>query len=108
MRSHYCQEFVRGKSSGVEIKRVVDKPHPFDNQDNTPWSFTGLFKNVTPNVKINVLLSDPKFGAVCHLEHIPRDVESLNSRVLSGIGHWIQVERPDAIMDAVPLARAKL
>jgi hypothetical protein len=67
-----------------------------------------LFKNVTPNVKINVLLADPKFSGVCHLKHIPRDVERLNARVLSGVGHWIQIERPDAIMDAVPLARAKL
>jgi hypothetical protein len=59
-------------------------------------------------VKINVLLADPKFSGVCHLKHIPRDVERLNARVLSGVGHWIQIERPDAIMDAVPLARAKL
>ncbi|KAG0702371.1 Alpha/Beta hydrolase protein [Suillus ampliporus] len=77
-------------------------------QQNTPWSFSGLFKNIPLNVKITVLVSDPKFSDRCYLEHIPRDIERLNARVLTGIGHWIQYERPDAIMDAIPLPRAKL
>ncbi|KAG1753773.1 Alpha/Beta hydrolase protein [Suillus paluster] len=75
---------------------------------NRPWSFSGLLKNIPPNVKITVLASDPTLNARCYLEHIPRDVERLNARVLTGIGHWIQYEHPDAIMDVVPLPRAKL
>ncbi|KAG0693395.1 Alpha/Beta hydrolase protein [Suillus ampliporus] len=72
------------------------------------WSFSRLFKDIPPNVTINVLASDPERGAICYLEHIPRDVERLNVRVLTGVSHWIQYERPDAIMDAVPLSREKL
>ncbi|KAG2069397.1 alpha/beta-hydrolase [Suillus decipiens] len=75
---------------------------------NKPWSFSGLFKNISPHVKITVLVSDPKVGAVCRLEDIPRDVERLNIRVLPGIGHCIQYERPDSIVDAIQLPRAKL
>jgi hypothetical protein len=60
-------------------------------------------------VKITVLVSDPKFGlGICDLEHIPRDVERLNVKALMGIGHWIQYECPNVIMDAIPLPRAKL
>lgn len=59
-------------------------------------------------MKLTVLVSDPKFSDLCYLEQVPRDVERLNARVLTGIGHWIQFERPDAIMDAIPLPRAKL
>ncbi|KAG0700630.1 hypothetical protein DFH29DRAFT_931119 [Suillus ampliporus] len=77
-------------------------------RDNIPCSSSGLFKNIPPNVTITVLASDPKCGAACRLEHIPRDVERLNVRVLTSIGHWIQYERPDAIMDVIPLPRAKL
>ncbi|KAG0702369.1 Alpha/Beta hydrolase protein [Suillus ampliporus] len=77
-------------------------------RQNSPWSFSGLFEKIPPNVKITVLASDPEFGAICLLEHIPRDVERLNARVLTNIGHWIQCERADAIMDVIPLPRAKL
>ncbi|KAG1731522.1 uncharacterized protein EDB91DRAFT_1252159 [Suillus paluster] len=77
-------------------------------EQTKPWSFSGLFKNIPPNVNITVLASDPKFGAACRLEHVPRDVERLNARVLPGVGHCIQYERPDAIMDAIPLLRAEL
>ncbi|KAG1886560.1 Alpha/Beta hydrolase protein [Suillus subluteus] len=68
---------------------------------NRPWSFSGLFKNIPPHVKVTVLVSDPKAGAVCHLEHVPRDIERLNVRVLPGVGHCIHYECPEAIMDAI-------
>ncbi|KAG1820500.1 Alpha/Beta hydrolase protein [Suillus subaureus] len=74
---------------------------------NKSWSFSGLLKNIPPHVKITVLASDPKFGTD-FLEHIPRDVERLNAKAFTGIGHWIQYECPHAIMDAIPLPRAKL
>ncbi|KAG1733441.1 hypothetical protein EDB19DRAFT_1911581 [Suillus lakei] len=78
-------------------------------RQNDPWSFGGLLKQIPPHVKITVLVSDPKFSVgICDLEHIPHDVERLNVRALTGIGHWIQYECPDAIMDAIPLPRAKL
>ncbi|KAG2156890.1 Alpha/Beta hydrolase protein [Suillus bovinus] len=73
---------------------------------NTPWSFSGLIKDIPPNVKITLLVSDPKFNNI--LDHIPRGMEGLNIKVLTGIGHWIQYELPHAIMDEIPLARAKL
>ncbi|KAG1823667.1 Alpha/Beta hydrolase protein [Suillus subaureus] len=75
-------------------------------RQNTPWSFSGLIKNIPPNVKITVLVSDPNFNDI--LESVLRDVERLNSKVLTGIGHWIQYEIPHAIMDEIPLPRAKL
>lgn len=75
---------------------------------NSPWSFSGLLKNIPPHVKITVLASDPKAGAVCDTEHIPCDVERLSVRVLPGIGHCIQCEDPDAIMDSIQLPKAKL
>ncbi|KAG1729268.1 Alpha/Beta hydrolase protein [Suillus lakei] len=75
-------------------------------RQNTPWSFSGLIKNIPPNVKITVLVSDPQYNDI--LEDLPRDVEKLNARVLTGIGHWIQYELPQAIMDEIPLPRAKL
>lgn len=75
-------------------------------RQNTPWSFSGLIKNIPPNVKITTLVSDPKFNDI--LEHVPSDVERLNTRVLTGIGHWIQYELPQAIMDEIPLPKAKL
>ena len=59
-------------------------------------------------MRLTVLVSDPMFSDRCYLEQVPRDVERLDVRVLKGIGHWIQFERPDAIMDAIPLQRAKL
>lgn len=59
-------------------------------------------------MKITVLASDPEAGAVCDLEHIPCDVERLNVRVLPGIGHCIQCEDLDAIMDLIQLPKAKL
>ncbi|KAG2043164.1 Alpha/Beta hydrolase protein [Suillus americanus] len=74
---------------------------------NKSWSFSGLLKNIPPHVKITILASDPKFGTN-FLENIPRDVERLNAKALTGISHWIQYECPDAIMDAIPLPRAKL
>ncbi|KAG1727782.1 Alpha/Beta hydrolase protein [Suillus paluster] len=77
-------------------------------RQNMPWTFNGLVKNVPPNAKITVLLSDPKLSGICLLEHIPRDVERVNVRVLTGIGHWIQFECPDVIMDTIPLPRARL
>ncbi|KAG0708521.1 Alpha/Beta hydrolase protein [Suillus ampliporus] len=77
-------------------------------RQNMPWSFNGGLKSIPPNLKITVLLSDPKLSGICLLEHIPRDVERLNIRVLTGIGHWIQFECPDVIMDAIPLPRTKL
>ncbi|KAG2112810.1 Alpha/Beta hydrolase protein [Suillus cothurnatus] len=75
---------------------------------NRPWSFGSLFKDIPPHVKITVLASDPKAGAVCLPEHVPSDVKRLNVRVLPGIGHCIHYERPDAIIDAIQLPRAKL
>lgn len=75
---------------------------------NRPWSFSGLFKNIPPHVKITVLASDPQLGAVCHSDHVPCDVERLNVRVLPGIGHCIHYEDPDAIVNAIQLPRAKL
>jgi len=77
-------------------------------QHNKPWSFSGLFTNIPANVKITVLVADPKFGGVCRLEDLPRSVKSLNVRALTGIGHCIQFECPEAIMDAIPLPRGKL
>ncbi|KAG1729267.1 hypothetical protein EDB19DRAFT_1744073 [Suillus lakei] len=77
-------------------------------RQNTPWSFSGLLKSIPTNVKITVLVSDPKLSDNCYLDHIPCDVERLNTRVLTGIGHWIQYECPDAIIDVIPLSRAKL
>ncbi|KAG2118303.1 Alpha/Beta hydrolase protein [Suillus clintonianus] len=75
---------------------------------NKSWSFSGLLKNIPPNVKITMLLADPEVGAVCHLEHIPRGVERLDVKVLPGIGHCIHYECANAIVDAIPLPRAKL
>ncbi|KAG1791450.1 Alpha/Beta hydrolase protein [Suillus plorans] len=74
---------------------------------NTSWSSIAL-KNVPPHVKITILVSDPKLSANCLLEHIPRDIERLNVKLLPGIGHWIQYECLDAIMDTIPLPRTKL
>ncbi|KAG1820501.1 uncharacterized protein BJ212DRAFT_1266865 [Suillus subaureus] len=75
---------------------------------NKSWSFSGLLKNIPPHIKITVLASDPKLGANCLLEHIPRGIERLDAKVLTGISHWIQYECPNAILDAIPLPRAKL
>ncbi|KAG1755984.1 hypothetical protein EDB19DRAFT_446047 [Suillus lakei] len=75
---------------------------------NTPMSFSGLLKNIPTNVKITLLMADPEFGAVCLLEHIPRGIERLDVKVLPGIGHCIPYECLDAIMDVIPLPRAKL
>ncbi|KAG1755980.1 hypothetical protein EDB19DRAFT_2034592 [Suillus lakei] len=76
-------------------------------EHNRPWSFSDLLKNIPPHVKAALLVSDPEHGAVCHLEHVPRDVARLNTKVFIGIGHWMQYECLDAIMDEVPLPRAK-
>ncbi|KAG2040501.1 Alpha/Beta hydrolase protein, partial [Suillus americanus] len=67
---------------------------------NRPWSFSGLFKNIPPHVKVTVLAGDPEAGAICLPEHVPCNIERLNVRVLPGISHVIQVECPEAIMDA--------
>ncbi|KAG1836407.1 Alpha/Beta hydrolase protein [Suillus subalutaceus] len=75
---------------------------------NRPWSFSGLFKNIPPHVKVTVLAGDPEAGAICLPEHVPCNIERLNVRVLPGIGHAIQLERPEAIMDVIQLPRAKL
>lgn len=75
---------------------------------NRPWSFSGPLKNIPAHVKITVLASDPALGAVCHLEHIPCDVARLHAKVFIGIGHWIQYEGLDSIMNEIPLRRAKL
>ncbi|KAG0700632.1 hypothetical protein DFH29DRAFT_613596 [Suillus ampliporus] len=77
-------------------------------RSNAPCSSGGLLKNIPPNVTITVLASDPEHRSSFRLEHIPRDVERLNVRFLTSVGHWIQYERPDAIMDVIPLPRAKL
>ncbi|KAG2370080.1 Alpha/Beta hydrolase protein [Suillus spraguei] len=76
-------------------------------EHNTPWCFNGLLENIPPHVKITFLISDPGF-VVRHLEHIPVDVARLNIKVLNRIGHWIQYEAPNAIMDEVALSKAKL
>ncbi|KAG1831955.1 Alpha/Beta hydrolase protein [Suillus subalutaceus] len=75
---------------------------------NSPWSFSGLFKNIPPHVTITVLASDPALGGICHLEHVPCDVARLHAKVFIGIGHWIQYEDLDIIMNEIPLRRAKL
>jgi len=75
---------------------------------NTLWSFSGLFKSIPHNVKITVLVADPKLSFVCHLDHIPHDIERLDARGLTGVGHQIQVECPGAILDVIPLPRAEV
>jgi pimeloyl-ACP methyl ester carboxylesterase len=77
-------------------------------QYNRPWSFSGPLKNIPSHVKITVLASDPALGAVCHLEHLPCDVARLHAKIFIGIGHWIQYESLDSIMNEIPLRRAKL
>ncbi|KAG1874705.1 Alpha/Beta hydrolase protein [Suillus subalutaceus] len=77
-------------------------------EHNKPYAFGGRLKNIPPHVKVALLVSDPGFGSVCHLERIPVDEARLNVKVLNGIGHWIQYELPSAIMDEIPLPRAKL
>jgi len=80
-------------------------------QHNTPWSFSGLLQDIPPNVKVTVLVADPKLSHICRLEHIPRDIERLNAIVVTGVGHRIQPESPGAvwpIMDVVPQLRAEL
>jgi hypothetical protein len=67
-----------------------------------------MLKDIPPHLKITLLMSDPGFGGLCLLEHVPVDAARLNVKVLNGIGHWIQYELPNAIMDEVPLPRAKL
>ncbi|KAG1820465.1 Alpha/Beta hydrolase protein [Suillus subaureus] len=74
-------------------------------EHNTPWSFSGLLKNIPPHVKTALLVSDPERGSVCHLEQVSHDVKT---KVFIEIGHWIQYECPDAIMDEVSLPRANL
>ncbi|OAX43060.1 alpha/beta-hydrolase [Rhizopogon vinicolor AM-OR11-026] len=75
---------------------------------NKPWSFSGLFKSIPHNVKITVLVADPKLCLVCHLDHIPRDIERLEAIGLTGVGHDIPFQRPDAIMDVISLPRAEV
>lgn len=77
-------------------------------EHNEPYAFSGMLRNIPPHVKIALLMSDPEFGALCLLEHLPVDAAGLRVKVLNGVGHWIQYELPNAIMDEVPLPRAKL
>lgn len=77
-------------------------------EHNRPWSFSDLFKNIPPHVNITVLASDPVLGGVCYLEHVPCDVARLHAKFFTGIGHWIQFESLDIIMNEIPLRRAKL
>ncbi|KAG2077689.1 alpha beta-hydrolase [Suillus decipiens] len=77
-------------------------------EHNTPWCFSHLLKNIPPHVKITLLISDPEFGAFCRVEHVPAGVARLNVKVLHRIGHWIQYELPNAIMDEVLPSKAKL
>ncbi|KAJ8590027.1 hypothetical protein M405DRAFT_841491 [Rhizopogon salebrosus TDB-379] len=80
-------------------------------QHNTPWSFSGLFKDIPPNVKVTVLIADPQLSDICRLEHIPCDSERLSATIVTGVGHRIQPERPGAIwpiMDVIPQPRAEL
>ncbi|KAG2112101.1 Alpha/Beta hydrolase protein [Suillus clintonianus] len=74
-------------------------------QQNMPWCFGGLFKNIPANVKITILISDPKEVSSCDLEKLPRDVEGIKIRIFAntGIGHWMQYECPEIIMEEVPL-----
>lgn len=90
------------------IENIVDQLCLCDNQYNTPWSFSGLFNNIPSNVEITVLVADPKLTNVCHLDHIPRGIERLNARGLTGVGHNIPFDRPEAIMNAIPLPRAEV
>lgn len=86
----------------MKIANVVDKFFLCD-QHNQPWSFSDLFKNIPSNVNITVLVADPKLCDICHVDHIPCDIERLDVRVVTGVGHSIPFERPGAIMDAIPL-----
>ena len=88
----------------MKIVSVVDQ-FLCNKQHNTPWSFSGLFANIPANVEITVLVADLKFGGVCRLEDLPK---GLNVRALKGIGHAIQFECPEAIMDAISLPKGKL
>ncbi|KAG1779989.1 Alpha/Beta hydrolase protein [Suillus placidus] len=74
-------------------------------RQNMPWCFGGLFKNIPTNVKITILISDPRKVSACDLEKLPRDVERIHIRILenTGIGHWMQYECPEIIMEEVPL-----
>ncbi|KAG1724481.1 Alpha/Beta hydrolase protein [Suillus lakei] len=74
-------------------------------QQNMPWCFGGLFKNIPTHVKIAILISDPKEILACDLEKLPRDMERIKVRILenTGIGHWMQYECPEIIMEEVPL-----
>ncbi|KAG1820464.1 alpha beta-hydrolase [Suillus subaureus] len=77
-------------------------------EHNKPFAFGGRLKNIPSHVKIALLVSDPGFGSDCHLERIPVDAARLSVKVLKGIGHWIQNELPNAIMDEIPPPRARL
>jgi hypothetical protein len=95
----------------VKTANIVNECYLRDNQHNTPWSFSGLFKGIPPNVKVTVLVADPKLSDICRLEQIPRDIERLNATVVTGVGHRIQPECPGAIwpiMDVIPQPRVEL
>lgn len=59
-------------------------------------------------MKITVLAADPKFSRFGDVKHIAEDTRNLDVRVLFGVSHTIWAERPEAILDVIPLPRAKL
>ncbi|KIJ70496.1 hypothetical protein HYDPIDRAFT_143951 [Hydnomerulius pinastri MD-312] len=65
---------------------------------NVPWAFSRLFATIPPHVQMTVLVSDPALSDVCRVEHIPPHPQ-IKTILVKGIGHWIQHDTPQVVID---------
>ncbi|KAH7916349.1 Alpha/Beta hydrolase protein [Hygrophoropsis aurantiaca] len=88
----------------VLATRLVD-PNliQFIYQHNSPWSFSHLFGTVPPNIKMTVLLADPKMNPSGHLKDI-QPYSHIRTQIVPGAAHWIQQDFPDVVVDVATKA----
>lgn len=56
---------------------------------------------------MTVLVSDPELSDLCKVEYIPAHPQ-IETVLLKGVGHWIQYDKPEAIIDAALSSVASL
>jgi pimeloyl-ACP methyl ester carboxylesterase len=67
-------------------------------KQNQPWNFIHLFNMVSPKWKVTVLIADPAIHQVCFVDDI-RPFPHVRPVLMSGSGHWMQSEFPEAVVE---------
>ncbi|KAH7931298.1 hypothetical protein BV22DRAFT_1027530 [Leucogyrophana mollusca] len=68
-------------------------------RQNRPWSFAHLLGTPHPNISITILIADPSSTGMRIADDIKVYPDIKSVLLPPGTGHWVQYERPEAIVE---------